>query len=314
MSANPSVPGIPRRAPRGRGLSDGTGRQKSDAASDGLTRILRQGSRHRLLTAAEERALARRIERGDLAAKQQLVQANLRLVVSIVKRYPARGTSPLDLFQEGCIGLIRAAERFDHRRGCRFATYASWWIREAIRRALAETARPIRIPVGMAGAVSRIGHAELELVREKRRQPTLLEISVHAGLSLARVQQLRRAALPIASLDEPIGDGAGPLVGDFVRDERAESAFEANLDRDVDLRWLQSALEHLPQRDRLVLEMRFGLGGTEEMTLGDVARAFDLSPARVGQLEHRALQRLRRLASAPVRPAQAGPHAGLVAA
>jgi RNA polymerase primary sigma factor len=253
-----------------------------------------EGRRHPLLSAGEERELAQRIERGDLDAKERLVQSNLRLVVAIARRYPRRELSLLDLVQEGCIGLIQAAERFDYRHGCRFSTYAGWWIREAISRALAETGRPIRLPAGQTTNVARIRRAQLELEHELRRPPTAAEVAVRVGLSTLRVQQLRRATAPIASLEQPLGDDGALAVGDLVRDEAAELAFERDVDVDVD--WLRRALGRLPERDRRVVELRFGLGDALPMTLDEVARRCELSRARVGQIERRALQRLRRLA------------------
>lgn len=261
---------------------------------DGLSRLVRESRRHPLLTGSEEWELAKRIERGDRAAKERLVQANLRLVVTIARRYPRHELSLLDLVQEGCVGLIRAAERFDYRRGCRFSTYATWWIREAISRALAETGRPIRLPVGQASKVARIRRAELELQHDLGRPPTAAELAGFVGLPALCVEQLRRATAPVASLQEPLGEDGALALGDLVRDEAAELAFEQDLDIDVD--WLGHALGRLPERDRLVVELRFGLGSAQPMTLDEVARRCDLSRARVGQIEHRALQRLRRLA------------------
>lgn len=268
--------------------------QDSVGQFDGLSRLVKESRRHPLLTGDEEWELARGIERGDRAAKERLVQANLRLVVSIARRYPRHELSLPDLVQEGCVGLIRAAERFDYRRGCRFSTYATWWIREAISRALAETGRPIRLPAGQSSKVARIRRAELELQHELGRPPTAAELAALVGLPALRVEQLRRATAPVASLQEPLGDDGALAVGDLVRDEAAELAFEEHLD--VDVGWLRHALGRLPERDRLVVELRFGLGGAEPMTLDDVARRCKLSRARVGQIEHRALQRLRRLA------------------
>jgi RNA polymerase primary sigma factor len=250
--------------------------------------------RHRLLTAVEEWDLARRIEGGDPAARERLVSCNLRLVVAIARRYPRQELSLLDLIQEGCVGLIRAAERFDYRHGCRFSTYASWWIREAISRALAETGRPIRLPAGQTSNVARIRRAQLDLHHELGRPPTTAELATRVDLPALRVEQLRRATAPVTSLEQPLGDDGALAVGDLVRDEAAELAFERDVE--VDDRWLQRALGRLPERDRLVVELRFGLGDAAAMTLDEVARTCGLSRARVGQIERRALQRLRRLA------------------
>jgi RNA polymerase primary sigma factor len=247
------------------------------------------------LSATEERELAQRIERGDLAAKERLIRSNLRLVLTIARRYPRNEFSLADLVQEGCVGLVRAAGRFDYRYGCRFSTYAGWWIREAIARALTETARPIRLPAGQSGNVARIGRAQLELQRELRRPPTAAEVAARVGLTPLRVQQLRRATAPVRSLQEPLGDDGSLALGDVVRDEAAELELERDVHLDAD--WLQYALARLPERDRRVVELRFGLGEAPALTLDEVARRCDLSRARVGQIEHRALQRLRRLAA-----------------
>lgn len=264
-----------------------------DHQPDSLTCLMRECRRHPLLTATEEWELARRIERGDLAAKERLVRCNLRLVVAIARRYPTHQSSLLDLVQEGCVGLIHAADRFDYRRGCRFSTYASWWIREAIAKALAETGRPIRVPVGMTGKMAQLRRAEAELQQTLGRSASTAELADCAGLTVLRLQQLRRATAPVASLEEPLAGDDGVVLGDLIRDETAELAFDQ--EPDFDIRGLTRALGQLPERDRLVVEMRFGLGGASSMTLDEVARRCDLSRARVGQIEHRALQRLRRL-------------------
>jgi RNA polymerase primary sigma factor len=292
MSSSPSV--INRRRPGAPSAPVAGLSRDTDGQFDGLSRLLKESRRHRLLTGTEELELARRIEGGDPAAKERLVRCNLRLVVAIARRYPRRELSLLDLVQEGCVGLIRAAERFDYRRGCRFSTYATWWIREAISRALAETGRPIRLPVGQTSKVARIKRAELELQHDLGRPPTAAELAAFVGLPALRVEQLRRATAPVASLQEPLGEDGALAIGDLVCDEAAELAFEQDLDIDVD--WLSHALGRLPARDRLVVELRFGLGGAQPMTLDEVAHRCGLSRARVGQIEHRALQRLRRLA------------------
>jgi RNA polymerase primary sigma factor len=266
----------------------------NDTQLAGLNCLIRESRRHSLLTGIEEQELARRIERGDLAAKERLVKCNLRLVVAIARRYPRCELSLPDLVQEGCVGLIRAVERFDYRYGCRFSTYASWWIREAISKALAETGRAIRVPAGQTGNIARIRRAQLELSHDLGRQPTTAELAGAVGLPTLRVEQLRRATAPVASLQEPLRDDSTLSVGDLVRDEAAELAFEQDLN--VDVRWLKRALGRLPARDRLVLALRFGLDGAQPMTLDEVAGKCGLSRARVGQLEHRALQRLRRMA------------------
>lgn len=265
----------------------------SSSPFNGLSHLMRESRRHPLLTATEERELAQRIERGDLAAKERLIQCNLRLVISIARRYPRLELSLLDLVQEGCVGLIRATERFDYRRECRFSTYATWWIREAISRAVAETARPFRLPSGLTGKIAHIRRAEVELQHTLGRPPTATELAERVGLPALRVQELRRATAPVASLEEPLGDDGATALKDLIRDQSSELEFEQDLD--VDARWLGHALGRLPERDRLVVELRFGLDGAP-MTLDEVARRCGLSRARVGQIEHRALQRLRRLA------------------
>jgi RNA polymerase primary sigma factor len=264
-----------------------------ESAPDGVSCLMRESRRHRLLTASEEWELARRIECGDTQARERLVRCNLRLVVAIARRYPTHQLPLLDLVQEGCVGLIHAADRFDYRYGCRFSTYASWWIREAISKALAETGRPIRVPVGMTGKIATLRRAEAALQQRLGRPPSAAELADCVGLTVQRVQQLTRATAPVASLNEPLDGDGGLVLGDLIRDETAEVAFEEDLD--VDARWLRRALGQLPERDRLVVKLRFGLDGASSMTLDEVARRCDVSRARVGQIEHRALQRLRRL-------------------
>lgn len=261
---------------------------------DGLSRLLSESRRQPVLTAGQERELARRIQRGDRAAKDRLVRSHLRLVVAIARRYPRHELSLPDLVQEGCVGLIRAAERFDCRRGCRFSTYAAWWIRGAITRALTETGRPIRLPAGQTGNVVRVREAQLELQHSLGRPPTAAELADRVDLPTLRVQQLRRATAPVVSLHQPLGADGTLAPADIVGDDAGE--LDLRRDLDVDVRWLGRALGRLPERDRVVVELRFGLGGAAPLTLDEVARRCDLSRARVGQIEHRALRRLRVLA------------------
>jgi RNA polymerase primary sigma factor len=264
---------------------------------DSLRLYLRSIGRVDLLTADEEVALAKRIERGDMAAKQQMVEANLRLVVSIAKGYLGRGLTFLDLIQEGSLGLIRAVEKFDYRRGYKFSTYATWWIRQAVTRAIADKARTIRIPVHMVEKLNKVVHVERQLVQELGREPTPDEIAVELEITAREVKDiLRMAQLPI-SLEKPIGEEEESELGDFVEDETAESPFELaseNLRREN----VRRALDALPQREREVIEMRFGLKGHEARTLEEVGRAFGVTRERIRQIENNTLKKLQGLPEA----------------
>ncbi|MBA2631058.1 MAG: sigma-70 family RNA polymerase sigma factor, partial [Thermoleophilaceae bacterium] len=225
---------------------------------DSLRLYLRSIGRVDLLTADEEVSLAKRIERGDMVAKQQMIEANLRLVVSIAKGYLGRGLSFLDLIQEGSLGLIRAVEKFDYRRGYKFSTYATWWIRQAVTRAIADKARTIRIPVHMVEKLNKVVHVERQLVQEFGREPTPDEIAFELQWTAREVKDILRIAQLPVSLEKPIGEEEDSELGDFVEDESAESPFERaseNLRREN----VRRALEALPPREREVIEMRYGL-------------------------------------------------------
>ena len=227
---------------------------------DSLRLYLRSIGRVDLLTADEEVFLAKRIERGDMVAKQQMIEANLRLVVSIAKGYLGRGLSFLDLIQEGSLGLIRAVEKFDYRRGYKFSTYATWWIRQAVTRAIADKARTIRIPVHMVEKLNKVVHVERQLVQEFGREPTPEEIAYELQWTAREVKDILRISQLPVSLEKPIGEEDDSELGDFVEDEAAESPFELaseNLRREN----VGRALDALPTREREVIEMRYGLMG-----------------------------------------------------
>src|SRR4051794_18713306 len=243
---------------------------------DSLRLYLRSIGRVDLLTADQEVALARRIERGDMSAKQNMIEANLRLVVSIAKGYLGRGLSFLDLIQEGSLGLIRAVEKFDYRRGYKFSTYATWWIRQAVTRAIADKARTIRIPVHMVEKLNKVVHVERQLVQEFGREPTPEEIAVELQWTAREVKDILRIAQLPVSLEKPIGEEENSELGDFVEDDTAESPFEQaseNLRREN----VRRALDALPPREREVIEMRYGLRGQKARTLEEVGRAFGVT-------------------------------------
>jgi RNA polymerase primary sigma factor len=264
---------------------------------DSLRLYLRSIGRVALLTADREVALAKRIERGDLEAKQEMVEANLRLVVSIAKGYLGRGLSFLDLIQEGSLGLIRAVEKFDYRRGYKFSTYATWWIRQAVTRAIADKGRTIRIPVHMVEKLNKVVHVERQLVQTLGREPTPDEIARELECTAREVRDIQRMAQQPVSLEKPIGEEEESELGDFVEDESAESPFEQaseNLRREN----VRKALEALPQREREVIEMRFGLTGARPYTLEEVGRAFNVTRERIRQIENHTLKKLESLPEA----------------
>ena len=264
---------------------------------DSLRLYLRSIGRVGLLTAFEEVQLAKRIERGDMSAKQHMIEANLRLVVSIAKGYLGRGLTFLDLIQEGSLGLIRAVEKFDYRRGYKFSTYATWWIRQAVTRAIADKARTIRIPVHMVEKLNKVVHVERQLVQDLGREPTPDEIAGELDCTAREVKDiLRMSQLPV-SLEKPIGEEEDSELGDFVQDDTAESPFELaveNLRREN----VRKALDALPAREREVIEMRFGLKGHQARTLEEVGRAFGVTRERIRQIENNTLKKLESLPEA----------------
>jgi RNA polymerase primary sigma factor len=264
---------------------------------DSLRLYLRSIGRVNLLTADQEVQLAKRIERGDMLAKQRMIEANLRLVVSIAKAYLGRGLTFLDLIQEGSMGLIRAVEKFDYRRGYKFSTYATWWIRQAVTRAIADKGRTIRIPVHMVEKLNKVVHVERQLVQQLGREPTPAEIAAELETTVREVRDVLRMAQQPISLEKPIGEEDDSELGDFVEDQTAESPFEQaseHLRREN----LRRALAALPTREREVIEMRFGLTGERPYTLEEVGRAFNVTRERIRQIENHTLKKLEALPEA----------------
>ncbi len=264
---------------------------------DSLRLYLREIGKVPLLTADQEVSLAKRIERGDMSAKQHMTEANLRLVVSIAKGYLGRGLSFLDLIQEGSLGLIRAVEKFDYRKGFKFSTYATWWIRQAVTRAIADKARTIRIPVHMVEKLNKVVHIERQLVQRLGREPEPEEIAEELEIHVDEVREiLRMSQLPI-SLEKPIGEDEDSSLGDFVPDDAAESPFDTaslSLRRED----VEFALSALPERERRVIELRYGLDGSQPCTLEEVGRAFGVTRERIRQIENNTLKKLEGLPEA----------------
>ncbi len=269
----------------------------ADPSLDSLRLYLRSIGRVPLLTAEEEVALAKRIERGDIAAKQHMVEANLRLVVSIAKGYVGRGLTFLDLIQEGSLGLIRAVEKFDHRRGYKFSTYATWWIRQAVSRALADKARTIRIPVHMVERLNKLISAERMLIQQLGREPTAEEIAAELECDVREVRDVLRLAQQPISLEKPMGEEDDSALADFVEDVSAESPFEIASDA-LRRENITRVLASLPRREREVLELRYGIVGGRARTLEEVGRAFNITRERVRQIENRTLKKLQTLPEA----------------
>ena len=264
-----------------------------ETTTDALQLFLREAGRHQLLTAAQEVELAKRIERGDMEAKERMIQSNLRLVVSIAKNYRNQGLPFLDLIQEGTLGLIRAVEKFDWRRGFKFSTYATWWIRQAVARALADKARTIRMPVHIVERLQKINRAERSLWTQLGREPTLDEIAEEASLPIQQAHEVRAAARASASLDQPVGEQEDAVFGDFVagNDPLPEEEVEVSLRSQA----LTAALLSLPERERSVLVLRYGLDDSEPKTLEEIGRRLGLTRERVRQIELESLRRLSTL-------------------
>jgi len=266
-----------------------------EISTDSLQLFLKDIGKVDLLTAAQEVELAKRIERGDHGAKQEMVEANLRLVVSIAKRYRNQGLPFLDLIQEGTIGLVRAAEKFDYRKGFKFSTYATWWIRQAVARALADKARTIRMPVHVVEKLNKIVRSERKLRAELCREPFPEEIARDLDLPLDEVEQIMRSAQTPVSLEKPVGDDEESEFGHFLRDDNLplpDEAAELSMRGEM-LRKILSTLSH---RERRVLELRYGLDGEHPRTLDEVGRTFNVTRERIRQIENQSLKKLRALA------------------
>jgi RNA polymerase primary sigma factor len=272
-------------------------RTETRALLDPLQLFLEDIAKVDLLTAAQEVRLAKRIERGDRRAKQEMVEANLRLVVSIAKRYRKQGLPFLDLIQEGTIGLVRAVEKFDHRRGFKFSTYATWWIRQAVTRALADKARTIRLPVNVVDKLHKILRSERILRAELLRDPTPTEIAKDVGLPLAEVERILRTAQRPVSLQTPIGDEEDRELGHFLADENLPLPEDAahSASRTAALR---DCLDSLDNRQRRVLELRYGLDGGRPRTLDEIGLVFNVTRERARQIENHSLTKLAALAEA----------------
>jgi RNA polymerase primary sigma factor len=263
-------------------------------AEDAVRLYLRSIGRVPLLTREDEVRLAKRIEMNDMSAKNALIEANLRLVVSIAKRYTGRGLTLLDLIQEGNLGLIRAVEKFDWRRGFKFSTYATWWIRQAITRALADQSRTIRIPVHMVERMNRVARAKRSLLQQNNREPSFEEIAELVEMTPKKVEEILKLGQEPVSLEAPVGGGeeGDASLGDFISDEAGDRPLEvvANRIRDADL--LQ-VLDSLPWRERRVIELRYGLGDKGPMTLEDIGHEVGVTRERVRQIESKTLAMLK---------------------
>jgi RNA polymerase primary sigma factor len=263
------------------------------ATTDTLQLFLNEIGRHRLLAPEEEIDLAKRIERGDLAAKERMINANLRLVVSIAKKYQGTELTLLDLIQEGILGLIRAVEKFDWRRGYRFSTYATWWIRQAVERGMDAKARTIKLPINLVRNQRKLARAENTLALKLDRPPTEDELAAEAEMSIGDLRALRDAARAVTSLDRPLGEGEDAAFGDLLPSEGPgpEDIVHVSLREDA----LRRAIGELPERERMVLGMRYGLEGGEPTPLREIGHKLGITPERVRQIESRALGRLGRM-------------------
>jgi RNA polymerase primary sigma factor len=270
-----------------------------DTTTDSLQLFLKGIGKVPLLTRPQELALAKRIERGEFDAKQKLVECNLRLVVAYAKNYRNRGLPFLDLIQEGTIGLVRATEKYDYRKGFKFSTYATWWIRQALARALADKSRTIRIPVHIGEKLAKIWRAERWLVTELGREPTVDEIAEATGVGSEEVKSIRTSAQTPLSLEMPVGDDGESEFGQLIADEGAESPYERAAEI-ITKEALREALEKLSYRERRVLELRYGLGGEHPSTRDEIRRTFNVTCERIRQIEEQSLRKLQALTEARV--------------
>lgn len=263
-----------------------------EISNDSVRMYLSEIGRVPLIDGRKEVELARRIRKGDASAKQQLAEANLRLVVSIAKKYIGRGLSFLDLIQEGNIGLFRAVEKFDPERGFKFSTYATWWIRQAITRAIADQARTIRIPVHMVETINKLTHTQRRLVQELGREPTVEELAVEMEMDIKKVRHIQKISQDIISLEAPVGSEEDSKLGDFIEDEEAVNPFDAT-NRQLRKENVHAMLEYLTPRERKIIEMRFGLKDGIGHTLEEVGKEFNVTRERIRQIEAKVLQKLR---------------------
>ncbi len=264
---------------------------------DPVRAYLREIGRVPLLTVEEEVSLAKRYERGDQRAREALIEANLRLVVSVAKRYVGRGMLFLDLIQEGNVGLMRAVEKYDWRRGYKFSTYATWWIRQAITRGIADQGRTIRVPVHMVETINKLVRVRRQLMQELERDPTEEEIALRMEITPERVVHILKVSQEPISLETPVGDEDDSNLGDFIEDDEVTRPHTA-IDSKARGEELQSVLGSLSHRERKVLELRYGLTGEEPMTLEDVGRYFGVTRERIRQIENRTLYKLKAMRAA----------------
>ena len=268
------------------GMTDGAG------MDDPVRMYLKEIGKVPLLTAEQEQDLAQRMLEGDEEAKAQLIEANLRLVVSIAKRYLGRGMQFLDLIQEGNLGLIKAVDKFDHSKGFKFSTYATWWIRQAITRAIADQARTIRIPVHMVETINRLVREQRALIQELGREPTVEEIAEKMGLSVEKVREIQKISQEPVSLEKPIGEEEDSHLGDFIPDDDAMSPAD-QVAYTLLKEQLLDAMKSLTAREEKVLRLRFGLDDGRQRTLEEVGREFNVTRERIRQIEAKALRKLR---------------------
>ncbi len=262
------------------------------SVDDPVRMYLREIGKIPLLTTEQEIELAKLIEKKDVEAKRRLTEANLRLVVSIAKRYMGRGLLFLDLIQEGNLGLIRAVEKFDYRLGYKFSTYATWWIRQAVTRAIADQARTIRVPVHAVETMNKLSRVQRELVQRHGREPTVAEMAVALGVTTGKIREIQKTAQEPVSLETPVGDEDDSELGDFIEDVDADQPLEVVF-RELRREELFKVLDSLPTRDRKVLELRFGLKGERPRTLEEVGERFGVTRERIRQVEAKTLNRLK---------------------